>query len=110
MRRLFLIVVAVALASFAHAQISNVTVKVQWAPNPASEAVMQYTLVVDSGAPLVVLPASCTATVCEQSVTLSFATHTFSLTATNEWGTSPASTATANLSIPAAPTNLRIVR
>ena len=110
MRRVCLVLVLILCPVLTFAQVANITVKVQWSPNPAADAVTQYTLVVDSGAPLVVLPAACTATVCEQAVTLSFASHTFSLTATNAWGTSPPATATVNLSIPGAPGNLQITR
>lgn len=110
--RLLIVLLVCLLWSSANAiaQVSNITVKVQWDPRPAGEAVTQYTLVVDSGAPLVVLPAACTATVCEQVVTVAFASHTFSLAATNQWGTGPSSTTTSNLSIPGAVVNMRVTR
>ena len=97
------------LAAVMSFQISNITVKAQWNPNTPSEAVTQYTLIVDGGAPITVLPSACTLTVCEQAITLTFASHTFSLTATNEWGTSPATLFTANLSV-SSPSNFRVVR
>jgi hypothetical protein len=98
------------LTALVPAQVPNVTVRVQWAPNPAIEAVTSYTLVVDGGLPLVVLPAACAPTVCEQAVTVTFASHTFSLVATNQWATSPAAVVTENLSVPGIPSSVRIVR
>ena len=106
----FGILVLVLLSTISSAQVSNITVRVQWNPNSPSDNVTEYTLVVDGGAPIVVLPAACDVTVCEQAVTLTFASHTFSLTATNQWGTSAASVVTENLSIPGVVSNIRILR
>lgn len=109
MKRLTFIFILL-LNIFAYTQVNNITVRVQWNPNPAVDNVTSYTLVVDGGSPISVLPSACTPTVCEQTVTVTFASHTFAITATNQWGTSPTTTVTENLSIPNAPTNVRITR
>lgn len=98
------------LALFLALQVPNVTVRVQWSPNAPSNNVTSYALTVDGGTPIIVQPSACSPTTCEQSVTTTFAIHTFSLTATNQWGTSLPAIATEDLSIPSPPANFRIVR
>lgn len=92
------------------AQSPTITVRVQWDPNPASDGVTQYSLVVDGGAPLTVLPSVCTVSVCEQSIVVSLGSHTATVTATNQWGTGPATAVTTVIAPPGAPKNLRFIK
>ena len=89
---------------------TSLAVRVQWDPNPASDGVLLYTLVVDGGAPLSVPLGACSASLCEQGVTVSPGSHTFSLTATNQWGTSAPTGVTATITPPSPPKNIRIVK
>jgi hypothetical protein len=87
-----------------------VTARAVWSPNPAGDGVTHYTLTVDGGTPITIQAVSCGPTACEFAVTVSPATHTFHLTASNPWGTSPPAVATQDLSGPTTPTNFRIER
>ena len=39
-----------------------------WNPNPATDNVVQYTVQLNTGTPVVVLPTACTATLCSQAI------------------------------------------
>lgn len=83
----FLIGLAILLLpcvpSTARAQ-TPATVHTAWTPNPAAEAVTQYQVTLDAGAPIVTLPAACSPTLCTQLVTVAaFGLHTLSVTACN---------------------------
>lgn len=88
---------------------SSIPVRVQWDPNPVSDGITQYSLTVDGGAPLIVLPSVCTASLCEQALTVAPGSHTFIVSATNQWGTTP-TTVTAVIAPPVPPKNVRIVK
>jgi hypothetical protein len=89
---------------------SPIAVRIQWDPNPASDGVTSYTVVVDGGSPITVLPTACTTTVCTLGASLSIGSHTVSVSATNDWGTGPATTLVKALIVPGAPKNLTIVK
>lgn len=89
---------------------SSVTVRVQWDPNPTTDAVTSYGLAVDGGTAVAVPASVCTSSLCEQSMTLSPGSHTFSVTATNQWGTSAATAVTVTITPPGPPKNVRIVK
>jgi hypothetical protein len=77
-----------------------------WDPNPASDAVIRYTLTVNK-APLDVLPTS-TPAACGGQIGTVFQINeagalVVSITATNEWGTSPATTRNLEVRVPTAP-------
>jgi hypothetical protein len=101
---------ALCIGGSARAQSSTMTVRVQWDPNPPSDGVTLYSLVLDGGAPLSVLPSVCTVSVCEQSVVVALGSHTATVTATNQWGTGPATAVTAVIAPPGPPKNLRIIK
>lgn len=97
-------------ASVAIAQQPTITARAQWDPNPAGDAVTSYSLSVDGGAPITVPASVCTATLCEQSVTVPLGSHTFSVAAVNQWGASSVTAVTVTIAPPIAPKNLRIVK
>mgnify|MGYP003394913302 CR=1 FL=1 len=67
-----------------YAQTLPTTLGANWNPNPASEAVIKYTLTVDGGTPIIILPSSCTPTVCTTRFPLTtWGSHTVSLVAVN---------------------------
>ena len=56
-----------------------------WGPNPITENVVQYTVQLNALPAVVVLPASCTASVCTQTLpSIPLAANTLTLTAQNE--------------------------
>lgn len=67
------------------AQTVPTTATVSWDPRPASENVVDYQVSLDGGAPVTVLPTSCTATVCSGSVSIaSFGAHAWSVFGRNQ--------------------------
>jgi hypothetical protein len=92
------------------AQQPTVTVRVQWDANPSSDLVTGYTLTIDTLAPITVPVSNCVLTVCTQSATVPYGSHTFTVTATNDWGTSLPTTVTKTIAPPFPPTNLRIIK
>jgi hypothetical protein len=109
MRLLALFIALLFVPAVVSAQAS-MTVRVQWDPNTSADGVTTYTLTVDGGAPVSVPAASCTATLCEQSVSVPLGPHTFAVTATNAWGTSAATSVVQVVAPPLPPKNLRIVK
>lgn len=84
------------------AQTLPVTKTLIWDANPASDQVTNYTVRLDST--LVGNPTTPT-----QAVVFTTAgAHALTVTATNTWGTSPATTLNVNVVIPGAPGNPRI--
>lgn len=63
------------------------TVHAAWNPNPAADNVVQYQLTLDSATPIIVLPATCSATQCPSAplaVTVpTFGLHSLSIVACN---------------------------
>mgnify|MGYP003334732990 CR=1 FL=1 len=85
-----------------YAQSLPVTKTLAWDANPASDAVTNYTVRLDG----TVIGNPTTPT---QAFTINTAgLHTLSVTATNTWGTSQASTLSLNVVVPSAPANLRV--
>ena len=78
---------ALALVAFGdvHAQVPG-TVHASWNPNPAADAVTQYQVAVDGGAPAIVLPTACTVTTCLSSAVpvATFGQHNITLAACNQ--------------------------
>ena len=108
-RWLTILIVVLGFGLSAQAQ-QSIAVRVQWDPNVASDGVLNYTLIVDGGAPVSVTPSACTTTLCEQAVTVSPGSHRFSVTATNQWGTSAPTGVTVTIAPPGPPKNVRIVK
>jgi hypothetical protein len=80
---LFTFAAVVLLARTSSAQVPA-TVHASWTPNPASDTVTQYSVVLDTAAPVVTLPAVCSATVCSQALTVpTFGLHTVTVRAQN---------------------------
>jgi len=87
-----------------YAQTLPVTKTASWNGNPASDNVINYTIQLDSNAAISVLSPS-------TSTPITFATsgaHTLTLTATNMWGTSPATTLNVNVVVPGTPSGLNV--
>ncbi len=81
---------------------------IAWDPNPASDNVTYYTLTFDSTV-FSVPPAVDGACACvRQAVTIGAGPHTATVTATNLWGTSAATTLTFNANAAGKPTNPRV--
>ena len=111
MRRWFpILIVLLVFGAFASAQTPTVAVRVQWDAPAAADGVTGHTLTIDGGTPIAVPLSACSTTTCEQATTVSPGSHTFSVTATNQWGTSVATVVTVPVGPPAAPKNLRIVK
>lgn len=67
-----------------YAQTVPVNLGARWNPNPASEGVTQYQLVVDGGAPVTVLASTCSATECAVRFDVAaYGPHTATLVAQN---------------------------
>ena len=73
------------------------TLKVQWEPNPAADEVTYYTLEVDGSAYTLTPSVDETCACIQQLVDFTLGTHTLSVTASNEWGTSDPLTLTFDL-------------
>lgn len=110
-RLLILLLVIVACATVGrrppgvitiHAQSLPVTKTVAWDANPASDAIVNYTVTLDAGPPVN------TANVTQAVIFATAGTHVIHLTATNLWGTSPETTLTVNVVMPARPTSIRL--
>jgi hypothetical protein len=92
------------------------TVNAHWNPNPATDNVTQYTIILDSAAPVVVPITACTATDCVQALTVpTFGLHSVNLTAQNMGfsGLQSSLPATATFTLAAAPvvaTGLRVTK
>lgn len=106
----YTILVLVSLLAFSiQASAQTTAVRVQWDPNPAADNVLNYTLTIDSAAPINVALTSCTATVCEVPQTVSNGSHTFTIAAVNQWGSS-STTISQVISPPLPPKNFRIIK
>ena len=113
MKRILLIISIVAVAAMfsackadiftVYAQSLPVTKTAAWNANPVSDAVINYTLRLDG----IVVNNNITSTTQQFTITTAGA-HVLTLTATNQWGTSPATTLNFNVVIPAAPAGLSI--
>ena len=79
---LFVLVLVLLTSSVARAQS---TATASWNPNPATDNVVQYRMVVDNNAPITILPTACSATICTFGLTgvTAGVAHTVSLTAWN---------------------------
>jgi len=85
-----------------YAQTLPVTKTLAWNANATSEGVINYTVRLDT-----VVIGNPTGTT--QQVTINTAgPHVLTVTATNQWGTSPPATLNINVVIPTAPQNLNI--
>lgn len=84
------------------AQTLPITKTVAWDADPASDAVLNYTVALDGT--VVEQPTGTT-----QAVTFTTqGLHTITVTATNVWGTSGTGTATVNVKLPTTPANLHL--
>ena len=84
------------------AQTLPITKTLAWDPNPAADAVTNYTVRQDG-----VVLGNPTGTT--QAVTFTtVGTHTLTVTATNLWGTSAPATLVVNVVVPAVPGNMRL--
>jgi hypothetical protein len=112
MRRILLIGFLVLTGAGAlMAQTFPLTVKTYWNPNPATDSVTGYTLIVDGGSPVAIGPvatndSNCliaqypTGCIIAPIAILVAGQHTFVVTATNQWGTSAPSTLIVNINSP----------
>jgi hypothetical protein len=66
--RLLLVIAVLALSASRVASAQTVSGTAAWAPNPTTDHVVQYTVQLNAGTPVVVLPAACTATRCTSVV------------------------------------------
>jgi len=85
-----------------HAQSLPVMKTVGWDANPASDAVINYTVTLDAGPPVN------TANLTQPVIFATAGSHVIHLTATNLWGTGPETTLTVNVVIPARPNGIRL--
>lgn len=81
---------------------------IQWDPNPTTDQVTFYTLTFDATVFTVPPTIDATCNCIQQAVTVTSGSHTASVTATNSWGTSPATTLTFNANAAVKITNLRV--
>ena len=103
------LVLSVALALWSLVGAAQTTHYVQWDPNPATEQVTQYTLVYDATSGQTVAPTVDPTCACIQApVSVTAGSHTVSVTATNQWGTSAATTLTFNANPAGKVVNIRI--
>lgn len=111
MKRVLLVLLFLLFSSEIQAQ--TVTLIVQWDPNPATEAVISYQVVLTSPANPSIPPQTIQSTVCSPSIcqatftNVGLGTYTASVTATNEWGTGPAGTGTLSIQIPVVVKNIK---
>jgi len=83
-KALFVAVFLVFSASSINGQVPA-TVHATWTPNPATDNVIQYTIVLDTAAPIVLLSSACTVALCSQALTVpTFGVHNVILTAQNQ--------------------------
>ena len=118
MKKAVLTAFFVVFSAVAEAQ-TPATVHAQWAPNPTTDNVVQYLVTLDVAAPVVVLPAACTAALCSQILTVpAFGLHTVTIVAQNlklstdptSLQSGPAATVTFSLgSLPVVVSGARIV-
>jgi len=67
-----------------YAQSLPATLTASWAPNPASDNVLDYQVTLDGGASVTVLASACTATRCSTAISVGgFGAHTAVLVARN---------------------------
>ncbi len=97
------------------AQTLPYTIKLAWDNNPAADNITNYNLIVD-GVTTSISTTLCSNTGCfTQTDLTALGVHQISVTATNQFGTSPVSgcvscSMTINLQAPLAPKNLRITQ
>ena len=106
MRKLFVCVCFVLSAVSLSGQVPA-TVHATWTPNAATDNVVQYTVVLDTATPVILLATGCSATVCSQALTVpTFGVHSVTLIAQNQGlsGLQSSSPATVNFTLAAAPT------
>ena len=87
MKLKFLVLAAALLFSRQLAAQTPATVHATWSPNPTTDNVVQYTVSVDAGTPIIVLASSCSATQCPTAPLLltvgAFGAHTVTIAAQN---------------------------
>lgn len=84
-----------------HAQSLPITKTFTWDANPPADGVLNYTVALDGvtvGSPTGITQAVIFTTV---------GAHVVSVTATNMWGTGPATSLSVNVTLPSAPKNLK---
>ena len=105
MKKFLFTVVFLLCANMVSAQVPA-TVHATWNLNPATDNVIQYTVVLDTAAPVVLLATACTTT-CSQALTVpTFGVHTVTLTAQNNGlsGLQSSLPTTVSFTLAAAPT------
>jgi hypothetical protein len=83
------------------------TVHATWTPNAATDNVIQYTIILDTAAPVVLPASACTVGLCSQALTVpTFGVHNVVLTAQNQGlsGLQSSLPSTISFTLAAAPT------
>jgi len=107
---IFAILLNIACTQVIFAQSFPLIVHVEWTPNPSADAVTNYVVVFNGGAPTNVDPNSCTTTTCRSiDFTIPVAgTYSVSVTAVNYWGSSPAALVQTLVSVPGKSGNVKL--